>query len=280
METHSIPKHHLQKLLLLALSASAVFTGQLLLAQTQQAPSTPAAPATIQPAPDTDDPVKLHAQIADYKSKLGDFALLGRYRAENAQLPPPTAGEKRVVMFGDSITDDWRNTPQSFFPGEPYINRGIKGQVTAQMLVRFQADVIALKPAAVVILAGTNDIGNRNGRAGVLEATENNLISMAQLAQANGIKVVLATLLPICGMQLARRSPDDIRALNQWITGYTKDHNIQLLDYYPVMLDPATGQLRESITHDCLHPNAAGYDIMRPMIEKAVVAALQKPSKP
>ncbi|WP_260706590.1 GDSL-type esterase/lipase family protein [Edaphobacter flagellatus] len=263
------PSRWIQWCLRCALVAAALSAVQL---WSQSPASTSSVPA--QPGPDSDDPAKLHAEIDSYKAKLGDFAELSRYRIENAELPAAAANERRVVMFGDSITDDWRRSPKNFFPGKPYVNRGIKGQTTAQMLVRFRADVIDLKPAVVVILAGTNDIANRKGRAGVLEAVENNLTSMDQLARANGIKVVLATLLPVCGAQLAKRSPDDILQLNQWIAGYAKGHNIQLLDYYPAMLDSKTGQLRESISHDCLHPNVEGYDIMQPMVERAIASAL------
>jgi len=245
-----------------------------------QMAASPAAQSPVQTAfaqaatPTPDSPAALKSEIAAIKAKVTNFAQLDRYRDSNATLPSPASGEKRVVMFGDSITDDWLNYPETYFASKSYVDRGIRGQNTSQMLLRFRQDVIDLKPSVVVILAGANDISFRNGKAGVLEITERNLASMADLARVNGIKVVLATLLPVCNDQAAKRSPDDILALNRWITSFAKEQQITLLDYYPAMLDPATGQLRVSITHDCLHPNADGYRIMGPMVERAVASAI------
>lgn len=225
-------------------------------------------------APDT---TKLQAQMAHDEKVLKDWANLSRYRAENATVPPPAPGEERVVFMGDSITDGWGHTSDKFFPGKPYINRGISGQTTPQMLVRFHPDVIALKPRVVVILAGTNDIAGNTGPES-LEDIEGNLESMAQLAHANGIRVVLSSVTPVCDYikpQTDRRPPDQILALNAWIKDYCARNGFTYLDYYPAMLDEKKA-LKKELTFDGLHPNAAGYAIMAPLALKAIEAALNQ----
>src|SRR5438105_2882463 len=150
---------------------------------------------------------------------INDYGNLRRYSAENAKIQPPGPGEERVVFMGDSITDFWGRRGGTFFPGKPYINRGISGQVTSQMLLRFHQDVVLLRPKAVVILAGTNDIGGNLGFT-ALEIVEDNLAAMAELARANNIKVVLAALTPVCDYhrpQTQTRQPERIVALNKWI---------------------------------------------------------------
>ena len=218
-------------------------------------------------------------QRADIEQRLNDWPLLARFAADNAALPPPKPGEKRVVFFGDSITDFWGRSVGEFFPGKGYINRGISGQTTPQMLVRFRADVIALKPSVVVILAGTNDISGNTG-ASTLAMTEDNLSSMAELARVHGIRVVIATLLPVSdyvdAMQTTRRPPAQIRALNLWIRDYTSREHLVLLDYYPAMTD-ASAALARALTDDGLHPNAKGYAVMAPLAQRAVDAALAAP---
>jgi len=208
---------------------------------------------------------------------LQDWANLGRYRDANAQLAPPAPGETRVVFMGDSITDFWVvRSPETFFPSKPHVDRGISGQTTPQMLVRFRADVIALHPKVVVILAGTNDISSNTGPE-TLEEIEGYLTSMAELARANGIRVVLASLLPVTDAlrpQTVRRPPEEIVALNAWIKDYAKAHDIVYLDYYSAMLDDHQ-MLRQDLTVDGLHPNAAGYAVMEPLAEKAIAAALR-----
>jgi lysophospholipase L1-like esterase len=188
--------------------------------------------------------------------------------------------------MGDSITDNWgRGNGQygKFFPGKPYINRGISGPVTPQMLLRFYPDVIALKPKVVVILAGTNDIGGNIGPM-PLEATENYLMAMADLARANNIKVVLAALTPVCdyhvgqgrGPQIPQtqsRPPERILALNRWIKDYAAKNHFVYLDYFSATVDDK-GFFKAEITPDGLHPNAAGYEIMAPLAEKAIAQAL------
>jgi len=210
---------------------------------------------------------------------VNDYGNLARYAADNEKLPPPAAGEERVVFMGDSITDGWGrgNNGSTFFPGKPYVNRGISGQVTAQMLLRFYPDVIALKPKAVLILAGTNDIGGNIGPV-PLTTIENNLIAMTDMARANGIKVILASLTPVCDYhrpQTAARPPEQINALNRWIKSYTEKNHLVYLDYFSSTVDDK-GFFKAEITEDGLHPNAAGYKIMGPLAEKAIAEALGK----
>jgi len=205
--------------------------------------------------------------------KLDDFAGLHRYAAANATLAPMEKG--RIVFFGDSITDAWVRNGGKFFPGKPYVNRGISGQTTPQMLVRFRQDVIDLHPAAVVILAGTNDIAGNTGPS-TLEMIEDNLTSMAELAHANGIHVILASVLPAAdypwrkGLEPAPK----IKALNQWIADYCAQKKFTYLDYYTAMAGP-DGGMKPGISIDGVHPNAAGYAIMEPLAETAIAKAMK-----
>lgn len=230
------------------------------------------APAT---APET-DAAKLQTQLTRAQRILQDWPNLARYHADNATVAAPAPGEQRVVFMGDSITDAWGRRYGKFFPGKPYINRGISGQTTPQMLIRFRPDVIALKPKAVVILAGTNDISGNTGPT-TLEAIEDNLMSMVDLAKANGIRVVLASVMPVCDYiqpQTARRPPEKIRALNTWIRQYADKNGLVYLDYYSALIDDKEMFKRE-LTYDGLHPNDAGYDVIQPLAEKAIAAALR-----
>ena len=219
---------------------------------------------------------QLHLELEKDRKILQDWAELARYRDDNAKLNPPMGGEQRVVFMGDSITDGWgRSQDSKFFPGKPYINRGISGQTTPQMLIRFRPDVIALQPKTVVILAGTNDIAGNTGPE-TLDQIEGNLESMAQLAKANGIKVVLASVMPVCDYikpQTARRPPEKIVALNAWIKDYCARNGCVYLDYYSAMLD-SKAMLKQSLTYDGLHPNKAGYQVMAPLAQKAIERAL------
>lgn len=218
---------------------------------------------------------RLEAQLTAAQTILLDWPNLSRYRDQNAKLPPPAPTEDRVVFMGDSITDAWGRERGTFFPDKPYVNRGISGQTTPQMLVRFRPDVIALKPRVVVILAGTNDIAGNTGPE-TLEDIEGNLASMAQLAQANGIRVVLASVMPVCDYiqpQTERRPPQKILALNAWIKTYSTANGAIYLDYYSAMVDP-NGMLKRELTFDCLHPNDAGYEVMGPLASKAITNAL------
>jgi lysophospholipase L1-like esterase len=219
---------------------------------------------------------KVQTELDRAQKILKDWANLGRYSAENASVSAPATGEKRVVFMGDSITDAWGRRYGKFFPGKPYINRGISGQTTPQMLIRFRPDVIALKPKAVVILAGTNDIAGNTGPM-TLEEIEGNLMSMAELAKANGIKVVLASVMPVTDAirpQTERRPPEKIRALNAWLKDYASKTRAVYLDYYSAMVDDK-GMLKTELTYDGLHPNDAGYVVIEPLAQKAIDAALR-----
>jgi len=205
-----------------------------------------------------------------------DFGELARYRDANAALKPPAAGERRVVFFGDSITDIW--PIPKYFPGKPYVNRGIGGQTTPQMLIRFHQDVINLQPSAVVILAGTNDIAGNTGPM-TLEDIEANYASLAELATAHHIRVIFSSVLPVHNYTpesinlFAQRSPEKIRELNRWMREYCVSNGCVYLDYFSAMVDPA-GLLKKNLAEDGLHPNADGYAIMAPLAEAAIQKAL------
>jgi acyl-CoA thioesterase-1 len=205
-----------------------------------------------------------------------DSANVAKYHDANIHLAPPAAGEKRVVFFGDSITEAWAGDP-NFFPGKSYIGRGISGQTTVQMLIRFQDDVINLHPAVVVILAGTNDIAENNGPI-TLEAIEANLETMAKLAQANGIKPILCSVLPAFdypwhpGLHPDQKIPE----LNRLIEAYCAQNHVVYLDYFPALVDARHG-MRPELSKDGVHPNSTGYAVMVPLAEKAISKALEKP---
>lgn len=210
-----------------------------------------------------------------------DYGQLARYRAANAALKPPAPGENRVVFFGDSITDIWHL--DEYFPGKPYVNRGIGGQTTPQMLVRFRQDVINLQPKVVVILAGTNDIAGNTGpmQLGDIEA---DYASLAQLARANDIKVIYSSVLPVHNYTerakdfFAQRSPEKILLLNNWLRSYcaVASSGCVYLDYFSALVDDK-GLLKKDLADDGLHPNAAGFKIMAPMAEAAIAKALANP---
>jgi lysophospholipase L1-like esterase len=224
------------------------------------------------------------SRLAEAGKKLDDWAELKRYEAANKQVMTPKPDEARVVFIGDSITDIWdENGFGGFFPGKPYINRGIGGQTTPQMLLRFRADVIDLKPKAVVILAGTNDISGNTGPM-TLAQTGANIASMAELATANGIKVVLSSVIPVSDtvrrsdgtfyIQTASRPPAKIVAMNEWLKNYVARNGYTYLDYYSAMVDDK-GFVKGGITFDGLHPNKEGYAIMNPLAESAIRKALK-----
>jgi len=203
-----------------------------------------------------------------------DWPQLGAYREQNRQLGPPAPGEDRVVFFGDSITYAWSRQGREFFPGTPYVNRGLKGQTTPQLLVRFRQDVVQLRPKAVVILAGTNDIAGNTGPS-TLEMIEDNLMSMAEIARMNGIRVVLCSVLPAAdypwrqGLHPSGR----IVELNAWMKDYAQASGLVYLDYYSAMAGK-DGELKPELTTDGVHPNDAGYAVMTPLAARAITAAL------
>jgi lysophospholipase L1-like esterase len=234
------------------------------------------------PAGNCEDVATLKNTLEARNTQLRDWPNLARYREANASVVP---GEARVVFMGDSITDGWVQ-PQygGFFPGKPYIDRGISGQTTPQMLIRFRPDVLALKPRAVVILAGTNDLAGNTGPM-TLEDIEGNLMSMAELAKANGVSVVLSSVLPVSDynregksntfQMRTSRPPAKILELNAWMKKYAADNGHVYLDYFAAMVD-ADGFLKRELSNDGLHPNAAGYAVMNPLAEKAIEEALKK----
>lgn len=203
-----------------------------------------------------------------------DWGNLNRYKAANEKLKAPAANEQRVVFMGNSITEAWVSISRDFFDQNPYIGRGISGQTTPQMLVRFRADVIDLKPKVVVILAGTNDIAGNTGPM-TLEMIFGNLKSMAELAKANGIAVVLSSVLPVYdypwkpGLEPAQK----IVKLNAMVKGYAQEQGMVYLDYFTPMADDRDG-LKKSLGDDGVHPNKTGYDIMEPLAQKAIAMAL------
>lgn len=215
-------------------------------------------------------------QIAAMQKKLDDWPQLDRYRAGDAALPAPAAGEKRVVFYGDSITDAWAQHPDEFFPGRPYVGRGISGQTTPQMVVRFQQDVVHLKPAAVVILAGTNDIAGNTGPS-TPEMIEDNFESMIAIARTNGIKVVIASILPADHFTWKPevKPAEQIRAMNVRLKAICAREGLVYLDYYSAMVN-AQGGLDPDLAKDGVHPTAKGYAIMSPLAEKAIAESLAK----
>jgi len=271
-----------------ALAVALVLTASAAGAQTPPAPAAP--PAQVQqtspPAlPSCPELAAALQAVSRNDARLADWPNLARYREANRILPAPGPGDSRVVFMGDSITDAW---PQprfgAFFPGKPYIGRGISGQTTPQMLIRFRPDVVALKPKAVVILAGTNDIAGNTGPM-TDEQIEGNLASMAELATANGIRVIFSSILPVSEYhvrpgdtappQTTRRPMARITAINAWMRDYAAAHGHVYLDYVPATTD-AKGLLRAELSEDDLHPNAAGYAVMAPLAEAAIQAALRK----
>ena len=216
-------------------------------------------------------------------ARLRDWPNFARYREANRTLPAPAGSDARVVFMGDSITDAWQQPRYGgFFPGKPYVDRGISGQTTPQMLLRFRPDVIDLEPKVVVILAGTNDIAGNTGPMSN-EEIEGNLASMSELAHAHKIRVVLASVTPVSGYHIASaaavaqttlRPMARVQAVNEWMKSYAATHGDVYLDYFSAMTD-RTGLLQAELSEDDLHPNAKGYAIMAPLAEAAIARALK-----
>jgi lysophospholipase L1-like esterase len=210
------------------------------------------------------------------KVQAQDWPNLNKYQNENANLKPIAPGQKRIVFMGDSITEFWSITDSEYFTGKPYVNRGISGQTTPQMLIRFRADVIALKPAVVVILAGINDIAGNTGPA-TLDMIANNIFSMAELAKANHIKVILCSVLPAYDFSWKpnQNPAEKVVALNKMIKNYADANGILYLDYFSAMKDDRNG-LKTTYSGDGVHPNKLGYQVMAPLAEKAITEVLAK----
>ena len=205
-----------------------------------------------------------------------DWAQLGRYASDDAALPLPAPGQPRVVFLGDSITDGWGRSVGSFFPGKPYVNRGISGQTTPQMLVRFEQDVVRLQPAVVVILAGTNDVAGNTGPE-TPAMIEDNFRAMTDIARRNGIRVVLASITPAARYpwRPGVESVAEIRELNAWLKQYAAEQKLVYLDYYTAMAD-AGGAMKPGLSSDGVHPTVAGYAVMAPLAEAAIAQALKQ----
>ena len=241
----------------------------------------PGAAQQTTPSPTPDELTVVKTRLSRAEGRLADWPLLKRYAEANTKLPLPQKGEKRVVFFGDSITDGWDLTKA--FPGQPYVNRGISGQTTPQLLIRFRPDVIALKPQVVVILVGTNDLSGNTGPT-TAAAIENNYTSIAELAAANKIHLVFASVLPVNdynrranGEQIIvtkQRPPAQILELNVWLKDFCARNKCTYLDYFSALAD-AQGLLRADLANDGLHPNAKGYAIMAPLAEAAIKQALK-----
>ncbi len=209
-------------------------------------------------------------------SSAQDWADLHRFREANSKLKAPTADENRVVFMGNSITIGWQSADPEFFSNAAYVNRGISGQTTPQMLVRFRQDVIALQPKVVVILAGTNDIAGNTGPS-TIEMIRDNIFSMCEIAKANRIQVVISSVLPVFdypwkpGLEPAEK----IIQLNDYLKKYAQENNVVYLDYFSAMVDERKG-LKKDLGGDGVHPNKKGYDIMKPLVLEAIDEALSK----
>jgi len=248
--------------------------------QPAQQSGQPAAPKTV-PTPGI--PATGFGGLDQYRASriamfTDDYGQLARYRASNDELKSAAPVPDRVVFFGDSITDGWNL--ENYFPGKPYVNRGIGGQTTPQMLVRFRQDAIDLHPKAVVILAGTNDIAGNTGPTR-LEDIEANLASMAELAKAHHIPLVFSSVLPVHSYTpksqdfFAQRPMAKILALNEWLKGYCSRSGMAYLDYFSALVDDK-GLLKKELADDGLHPNDAGYKVMAPLAAAAIARATER----
>ncbi|GGA69889.1 lipase [Edaphobacter acidisoli] len=226
-----------------------------------------AAPAA---APSSDQAARREA----IQQRLADWPQLDHYRAANAALAPVAAGEQRVVFYGASVAEYWGKNGSVFFPGKPYINRGIGGQISSQLLLRFRQDVIDLHPAAVVILEGTNDISNSKLTP---EMTENNWESMVDLAKANGIRVVLTSITPVSDFPWHRgmHPAGIIRTTNAWLKAYCANHSLVYVDFYSVLVN-SEGGMKADLTVDGVHATPKGYAVMAPLVQAGIDEALGK----
>ena len=218
----------------------------------------------------------LERTVEAQRKLLHDWGGLTRYGSENTEIAPPKSGENRVVFLGDDATEFWGSGEAKFFPGKPYFNRGIARQTTPQMLLRFRQDVIALEPKVVVIQGGMNDIAAVTG-PGTQGMMIENFQSMVELAQANDIAVVLASLLPVCDCgtnQTALRPVGKILGMNGWLRDYAEKTGSVYLDYYSALAERRA--FKREWTKDGLLPNDAGYAVMAPLAEAAIAKALER----
>jgi acyl-CoA thioesterase-1 len=248
-------------------SACPLYAGILLAFLLSGSAGAQTAPPAVGAAATADD------RVAALRRLLSDYGGLTRYGSENSELPPPRPGERRVVFFGDDATERWQDA-RLFAPGG-YINRGISGQNSAQLLLRFRQDVIGLAPAVVVIQAGSNDLARMLG-PGTRGTFADNIMSMAELAKVNGIRVVLASILPVCDCvteQTALRSPVRLADFNDWLREYAKSTGAVYLDYFSALAEGRS--FKRELTVDGLLPNAAGYAVMQPLAERAISEAVK-----
>ena len=268
-------------LLAIAAMAGLLFASGVKAQEPGNVPETKAPAATQAPTPDKPTPEQIAAWEKAHDEQIkNDWPWLGRFKEADLKLPPPAAGENRIVFMGDSITEGWHiEGPQGSFPGKPYINRGISGQTSPQMVLRFHQDVVDLKPKVVVILAGTNDVAGNTGPM-TPEQTQDNLAAMAEMATQNHIRVVLCSILPAYdfpwkpGMEPAPK----IQALNQWIKAYAAQKGYVYVDYHSAMKDARDG-LPPALSEDGVHPLPAGYAIMGPLAEAGIAKALAAADK-
>jgi lysophospholipase L1-like esterase len=231
------------------------------------------------PATDCQETAAAITRLLANDARLRDWPLLARYRDANEKLAAPRAGESRVVFMGDSITDIWQQERFGFFVAtRPYVDRGISGQTTPQMLVRFRPDVLDLQPKVVVILAGTNDIAGNSGPM-TLEETEANFTSMAELARLHNIRVIFSSVLPVhhytarSDATFPLRPPEKIAELNRWLRSYCAANGHTYLDYVPATADDK-GWLKRELAEDGLHPGPAGYALMAALAQAAIEKTL------
>ncbi len=205
-----------------------------------------------------------------------DWASLERYRTANSELPARSPNDQRVVFYGNSITDSWASLFPEMFPGKHYLGRGISGQTTPQMLVRFPQDVIRLEPDVVVILAGTNDIAGNTGPS-TQKMIEDNIVSMVDLAKANAISVVLCSVLPVSDYpwKPGLNPGPKIVELNAWMRQFAKNEGLEYVDYHAAMVNDSLGLTRD-LTYDGVHPNHAGYQVMAPLVDAAISRTLER----
>jgi acyl-CoA thioesterase I len=237
--------------------------------------SCPASASWTPAPPNSADSLTEYQRSVDARNR-NDWAFLARYRDANAALGDPKPGERRVVFMGNSITDAWAKSFPTMFPGKPYVGRGISGQTTPQMLVRFRQDVVDLEPRVVVILAGINDIAGNTGPA-TQTMIADNIKSMTEIAKANGIAVVLSSVLPAYDFPWRRGigPAPKVVALNAWIKCYAAQMGAVYLDYYSKMVDERGG-LSAEMASDGVHPTEKGYRIMAPLAEAAIQEALKQ----